>query len=167
MRRLLICSVLMLALVGCNNDDDEDSPTGPGDVTPAEFEFLIGKWLGTWDDTRYNVQGTLEATFAVDGNNVTATGVIGLGALGLGDETGTGTGTINGDTLSFTFESNTVGTGEGMTTTSSGSGTGTVMGSLNFGDFTFEGTISGTTIDGEFDFTSPTGGNGVAMLTKE
>ena len=66
-------------------------------------------WVGTWTDTRYNVSGTLNATFTVNGSTVTATGVIGLASLGLGNETGSGTGTVSGQTLTFTFSSATVG----------------------------------------------------------
>lgn len=166
MRRWLILAVALLAIAGCSSSD-KSSNMGPGGVTPEEFEFLIGTWLGTWDDTRYNVQGTLQATFAVSGNDVTATGVIGLQSLGLGDEAGTAMGTIDGDDLDFTFTAATVGSGSGAATATSGSGTGSVVGALNFGDFTFQGTVTSTTMDGLFDFTSPTGGNGVARLTKQ
>jgi hypothetical protein len=63
----------------------------------ASFAGLTGSstWTGTWIDTRYNVSGTLQATFTINGTSVTATGVIGLQSLGLGNESGTGTGTIS------------------------------------------------------------------------
>ena len=43
----------------------------------------------------------------------------------------------------------------------------TVTSPLNFGDFTFDGTLSGQMICGTFDFTSPTGGAGRASMTKQ
>jgi hypothetical protein len=42
-----------------------------------------------------------------------------------------------------------------------------VTGALNLGAFTFSGTATQTTITGVFNFTSPTGGNGTATLTKQ
>jgi hypothetical protein len=167
-RRLAICSALLL-VVACSSasKDGGGSPTDPGEVTPVEFAFLVGTWTGTWTDTVFNVEGTLSATMAMSGSDVEATGVIGLQALGLGDEQGVATGMIDGDTLTFTFEAASVGDGEGTFSGGIGSGLGSVMGVLNFGDFTFEGTANETTIDGTFEFTSPSGGSGVATLTKQ
>ena len=134
----------------------------------SAFVFLAGNWAGTWTDTRYNVSGTLQATFTVNGTTVNATGVIGLASLGLGNEPGTGTGTISGQALNFTFTAATVGSGSGVLAGGGqGTGSGTVAGVLNFGPFTFSGTAAKTTISGTFQFTSPTGGNGVASLTKQ
>lgn len=140
--------------------------TTPTPAAPSSYAFLEGDWTGEWVDTRFGVRGSLRASFTVDGNVVTATGVIGLQSLGLGDEPGTGAGTIDGERLSFTFEAQTVGNGEGDVEGGSGSGRGTVLGVLDFGDFTFEGTAGGTTIDGTFQFTDPSGGRGTARLTK-
>jgi hypothetical protein len=161
--------VLLLA-AGCSSASKEgggSTPTDPPVITESEFAFLVGTWTGTWTDTVFNVEGTLSATMTMAGDSVEATGVIGLQALGLGDEEGTATGTISGDTLTFTFEAATVGTGEGTFSGGMGSGMGSVMGMLNFGDFTFEGTVTETTIDGTFQFTAPSGGSGVATLTKQ
>lgn len=174
MRRWLISVVALLALAcaggpnrsGAGSTTDE-FPTGPGAVGPGEFAFLVGTWIGTWTDTRFNVTGTLEATMTVSGNDVQANGTIGLQSLGLGEEDGTGTGSIDGNTLVFTFEADTVGNGNGSVTEGEGSGMGTVLGALNFGDFTFEGTVNETTIDGTFEFTAPSGGRGTATLTKQ
>jgi len=165
MRCLLICG-LVLATIACGGggDSGSGSPTNP---EPTAFDFLIGTWVGTWEDTRFNVSGTLEATMTVNGNMVEATGKIGLQSLGLGEETGTGVGTIDGNTLSFTFDASTVGNGEGEVAGDEGSGMGTVLGALNFGDFTFEGAVGKTMITGEFEFTAPSGGRGVASLTKQ
>lgn len=136
--------------------------------TPSSFSFLEGTWVGTWTDTRYDVSGTLEATFTVNGSTVTATGVIGLESLSLGKETGSGTGTVSGETLNFTFSADTVGTGSGsLDAGREGSGSGSVTGVLNFGAFTYTGTVTESEISGTFNFTSPTGGNGVASLTKQ
>jgi Bacterial Ig-like domain (group 2) len=146
--------------------------TGTSTVTvtaaPAPFSSLAGTWVGTWNDTRYNVSGTLTATFAVSGSTVAATGVIGLQVFGLSNEVGTGTGTVAGQTLNFIFTASTVGSGNGtLASGGAGSGSGTVTAPLSFGAFTFAGTVTGTTISGTFTFTSPTGGAGVASLTKQ
>jgi hypothetical protein len=167
-QRLAICGVFLLA-AGCSSasKDGGGTPTEPVVVTESEFAFLVGTWTGTWTDTVFDVEGTLSATMTMSGTDVDATGVIGLQALGLGDEEGVATGTISGDTLTFTFEATSVGTGEGTFSGGVGSGMGSVMGMLDFGDFTFEGTATETTIDGTFQFTAPSGGSGVATLIKQ
>ena len=170
MRRWLILAVALMAVACASKTNDgpgAPSPTDPVIITPGEFAFLVGTWTGTWTDTRFSVTGTLEATITVSGNQVQANGTIGLQSLGLGEETGTGTGTVDGDTLNFTFEADTVGNGEGFVSDDAGSGMGTVLGVLNFGDFTFMGTVSETMIDGTFEFTAPSGGRGVATLTRQ
>jgi Bacterial Ig-like domain (group 2) len=137
-------------------------------IAPAPFSSLAGTWVGTWNDNIYNVSGSLTATFAVTGSTVSATGVIGLGVFGMSNEGGTGVGTISGQTLNFTFVSSTVGSGMGtLASGGAGSGSGTVTPPLSFGAFKFSGTVTGTTISGTFTFTSPTGGAGVASLTKQ
>lgn len=158
-----------VSFAGCKSGDDMPTgPSNPGSSTAA-FAYLAGNWSGTWTDTRYNVSGTLQATFTVTSSAVTATGTIGLASLGLGNETGTATATVSGDTLMFTFISNTVGSGSGTlaATGGTGGGSGTVTGVLNLGAFTFTGAGSAAGIQGAFNFTSPTGGNGVASLTKQ
>lgn len=156
------CSVAICSTGGTCVDDFCD-------CTPAgDFAFLHGTWTGTWEDTIYDVSGALEATFAVNGSNVTASGVIGLQEFALGDKSGSGSGTISGPTLSFTFTSDAFGSGSGtLDAGGCGSGTGTVTGTLEFGAFTFAGSANPTTISGTFDFTSPSGGKGVASLTKQ
>lgn len=164
-----------LGFAACNNDSANDSgppltpSPAPGTTTVQRntFSFLNGTWAGEWVDTRFGVRGSLTATFTVNGTAVDSVGTIGLRSLGLGDEQGIGTGTINGDSLSFTFEARTVGDGEGTLANGSGTGMGTVLGVLNFGDFTFDGTVDETTIDGTFAFTDPAGGRGTARLTKQ
>ena len=56
---------------------------------------------GRYEDVGEMPVGSVLAkdSFTVDGNVVTATGVIGLQSLGLGDEPGTGAGTIDGERL--------------------------------------------------------------------
>jgi hypothetical protein len=156
------CGVEICAVGGgCAVDVCDCTPTTP-------FGFLAGDWAGTWEDTLYEVSGTLEATFTVICSNVFATGTIGLQDLGLGDETGTGFGTVLGQTLSFSFASATVGAGTGtLDAGGPGSGSGSVTAPLSFGAFTFAGTANSTTITGTFDFTSPSGGEGEATLTKQ
>lgn len=128
---------------------------------------LVGTWIGTWEDTRYNVSGTLSFTIIQNGSNFEASGTIGLQQLRLSDETGTATGTISGNRLSFIFSSGTVGSGSGTITGNDAQGSGTVTGVLNFGEFTFSGTATNNQLSGTFEFTSPTGGWGVASLTKQ
>jgi hypothetical protein len=165
--RMVSLVLLTAGLVACSESED-GSPMNPGGITSSQFQFLEGTWTGTWTDTRYNVSGTLQATFVADGNTVTATGVIGLASIGLGNETGTATGTVSGNTVTFTFASSTVGTGSGtLSADGTGGGTGAVTGALNFGAFTYSGSASGAGISGTFEFTSPTGGNGIASLTKQ
>lgn len=158
--------------VTCSASNDEGGSgglTGPGTPgAPGPFDFLVGTWVGTWTDTRFGVSGAVRCTIAVNGNRVTADGTIDLSALGLGDEAGTAEGTITGNNLAFTFTADTVGSGEGtLSNGGAGSGTGTVTGMLNFGDFTFEGTVDPTTIQGTFQFTAPSGGRGTVELTKQ
>ncbi len=161
---LVVLGALAYPLAGCKSN--HNSPTSP--ATSADFSFLNGTWTGTWTDTRYNVTGSLQATFTVNGANVSAIGVIGLQSLGLGGESGNGSGTVSGDTLNFTFSAATVGSGAGtLKVSGAGTGNGTVTGALNFGAFTFQGTGDASKIEGTFNFTSPTGGNGVATLTKQ
>jgi hypothetical protein len=169
----LLIGAVVLVTLACGGGGDENGNAAPGAPTtptpPAttEFDFLIGTWRGNWADTRFGVNGTLEATFTVSGNDVSANGTIGLQSLGLGNEQGSGTGTIDGDTLTFTFEAATVGEGEGALEDGRGSGTGSVLGTLAFGDFSFEGTATETTIEGTFEFTAPSGGRGEVSLTKQ
>ncbi len=102
----------------------------------------------------------------INGDTWTATGSIDLAALGLGTLTGMAPGTMSGNTLMFTFSATDLGSGSGTLTDTSVSGTGTVGPPLGFGDFTFTGTIGDSSLDGIFDFTSPTGGAGTAHLTR-
>jgi hypothetical protein len=103
------------------------------------------------------------------GSTLNGTGSIDLTSINakygysIGVESGTATGTINGSTVSFNFSSSTVGSGSGNFDGTAISGTGTVGGVLNFGGFTFQGTLSGNTITGTFNF--PTGGNGPVSVT--
>ena len=165
---VLFAAMASFAISGCGSSDD-GLPTGNSDGSNASFSFLNGTWVGTWTDTRYNVSGSLRAVITVTGSTVTATGTIGLQSLGLGNENGTASGTVSGQTLSFQFAASTVGVGTGTLTAGAGngSGSGTVTGVLNLGGFTYTGTATATTINGTFRFTSATGGNGVATLTKQ
>jgi hypothetical protein len=153
-----------------------DDGNGTGNFNPgsqllllddAPLPSLLGTWTGTWEDTRYNVSGSLSFTITQNGPNLLADGIIGLASLGLGNETGTATGIISGNKLSFNFNSSTVGSGSGTITGNKAQGSGSVTGLLNFGDFNFSGTVTDNELGGTFEFTSPTGGWGVASLTKE
>lgn len=128
---------------------------------------VAGVWRGTWTDTRFGVGGDVRGTITRQGAKVTGSGVLDLASLGLGDVTGTAEGTIAGGRLEFTFKSGPVGSGSGALTGASGRGSGTVGGALGFGGFTFEGTVTDSAIEGTFRFVSPSGGRGVASLTKQ
>jgi hypothetical protein len=173
-KRLMLLSpvIFFLALgivpMGGCNDSDNGTPSTNG--TPSGGDSLPsveGTWSGTWTDTRYNVSGEVTATFTRTDSTINATGTIDLRSLGLGNQPGTGSGTISGGTLNFTFSAAMVGSGQGSLTGNAASGSGTVTGPLNFGAFTFQGTATDDTINGTFDFTSPTGGNGVVTLTRQ
>jgi len=128
---------------------------------------VAGSWQGTWTDTRFGVGGEVRGTITRRGSTVTGSGVLDLSDLGLGNVTGTAEGTIAGGRIEFTFRSGPVGSGSGALTGAGGSGRGTVTGALGFGDFTFEGAATDSTIEGSFRFLSPSGGRGVASLTRQ
>jgi hypothetical protein len=134
----------------------------------ADLADLLGTWSGTWNDTIYSVGGSL--SFAVSENSgvYTGTGQIGLQSLGLGVESGSAAGNVVGDALVFSFISNTVGSGAGSVDANTGAaaGAGSVAPPLNYGAFIFQGAVTGDAMSGMFDFTSPTGGAGVASLTR-
>jgi hypothetical protein len=140
-------------------------------AAPGAVPDLTGNWVGAWQDTIYMVGGALSWTISQDGSDLSASGSIDLSALFLGVKEGTAEGTLTaaleGDNLDFTFAATDVGNGSGSISGTSGSGSGTVTAPLNFGGFTFEGTLSNDVIQGTFDFTSPTGGAGRALLTKQ
>ena len=133
---------------------------------------LVGTWVGTWEDTIYVwASGAMTWQISRDGSDLTASGTIDFSSFGMGLLPGTAEGSITSafadNTLEFTFQAVGIGSGAGTVTGSSGSGTGTVIPPLDFGDFTFEGTVGEDVISGTFDFTSPTGGAGRASLTRQ
>jgi hypothetical protein len=138
------------------------APTTSSSALPS----VAGNWTGTWNDTRYSKSGALAATFNVSGTNVTATGSIDLTSLGLGNQTGTASGSISGNSITLNFSSNAVGNGTATLNGGNGSGSGTVTGSLNYGAFTFTGTATDSAINGTFQFTSATGGHGTVTMQK-
>jgi hypothetical protein len=133
---------------------------------------MVGTWVGTWEDTRYSVQGSLSATFTQVGPVLSGTGTIGLSSLsipGVSTESGSATGVISGSDVVFTFSSGTVGSGNGALVSNVFIGTGEVTGSIGYGAFTFIGTLDaiGNRIDGTFIFLAPTGGYGIATVAKQ
>ncbi|MFH1865688.1 MAG: hypothetical protein ABIK85_07370, partial [Candidatus Eisenbacteria bacterium] len=108
-----------------------------------------------------------------DPSDLSATGIIDLTYFslhGLGMESGSASGAITsrppGETLDFTFTAATVGSGSGTIVGTLASGTGTVTPPLDFGDFTFQGTVSDTVIRGTFDYINPGTGAGKVLMTK-
>lgn len=151
------------------------SPEVRGEVVLAAADTipdLVGTWVGTWEDTVYaGAGGSMTWQISRDGSDLTASGTIDFSYFGLGLLPGTADGSITSafadNTLEFTFQAAMIGSGEGTINGGSGSGTGTVTPPLDFGDFTFEGTVGEDAISGTFDFTSPTGGAGRASLTRQ
>jgi len=142
------------------------SSSGGGTGSDATVADFLGTWNGTWTDTRYGVSGALTATFTGDGTSFAATGSIDLRSLGLGVRSGTGSATASGGAVTFTFGAAAVGAGSGTLRGVEGEGGGTVTAPLNFGAFTYSGTVSGDTITGTFAFSSPTGGRGTVSLAR-
>ena len=132
---------------------------------------LVGTWVGTWADTVYEAGGSMTWVISRDGSDYSASGTIDFSYFGMGLLSGSAEGTVTGaftdHVMDFTFEAAMIGSGSGTLDGGLGSGTGTVTAPLNFGGFTFQGTVGEGLITGEFDFTSPTGGKGVASLTKQ
>lgn len=170
--KMFLASLFLLTtfiITGCNILNIGGG--GDGNGTP-ETHPLVGIWTGTWTDQAFSVSGSLNVTITQSSPSLSGTGTIGLTSLNqtwgypVGDETGTGTGTIDANNnVTFTFNSLTVGSGSGTVTGNIISGSGTVGGLLGFGPFTFDGTISGNTINGTFTF--DTGGYGIATATKQ
>jgi len=145
------------------------APTGARPVLTADKAApdLAGSWKGTWEDTRYGVSGEVTMDITAVAGGYEATGTIDLTEIDplVGVRSGTATGTLEGDVLTFSFSADMVGNGSGTLNGAAGDGTGTVTSPLSFGDFTFTGTAAEGEISGTFDFTSPTGGEGVVSLT--
>jgi hypothetical protein len=167
-----LAAVLAVAGALAMSEPHDDSPTYV-DALPAATDTLpdlAGTWAGTWQDTVFMVSGDLSWVITQDGLDISASGTIDLTVLGMEAESGTATGTITsrsvGNTLDFTFEAATVGNGSGTITGGTASGTGTVIPPLGFGDFTFDGTVTGETMRGTFVFTTAAGA-GKAILTKQ
>lgn len=137
--------------------------SGGTDLLPV----LTGKWSGTWTDTKFNMTGTISVVFTVNGSNITAAGTIGLSAFGLGSIPWTGTGNADETTITFSFSGANFVNGTGVVTGRDASGSGSIAGLLNFGAFTFTGTVGDSKISGNFDFTNPAGGEGEITLDKD
>jgi hypothetical protein len=166
----LAASVLAASAIDRGSAPVEPSLPAAGDPVPD----LSGTWMGMWSDTLFFVDGPMEWEVTQDGSSFSATGTCDLsavsGALGAA-EPFTATGTISGSTLTLTFEftamSNLTSDGDG-TLTGTGAdnlaGTGNVGAPLGFGDYTYTATVTGSSIDGGFDYT--VGGSGTITMTK-
>ena len=166
---LLLIAATTLALWG---------PTGgapaqaePSSSSTAALPNIVGSWTGTWKDTIYmGLEEEYVMTWQITQvrEEYCATGIIDFSYFGMGPVLGTAAGTVTGtfraDTLHLTFEGPGIGSGAGTVTGGVGIGTGTVGLPLNFGAFTFQGTVTETLIRGTFDFT--TGGSGWARMGK-
>ncbi len=165
---ILFTVAALLSLAGAQ-PAERPAPRTTGSTASMIVPDLSGSWTGTWHDTVYDVQGDVMMEVAIDGTNWSANGTIDLSDIfwpGIGVMTGTATGTLSGNTLTFSFTAADVGTGNGTLVDGSGSGDGSVTAPMNFGAYTFTGTVTGTEINGTFDFTSPTGGGGDVILTR-
>ena len=144
------------------------SAVGEGRTIPD----IVGTWAGTWEDTVYMVSGPMTWTITLDQSDYWGSGSIDLSVLGfgLGNQEGGGTGSITrGDRQSvpFSYYADLVGLGDGVLTGNSVAGNGVVNAPLDFGYFTFTGTITDTAAIGRFFFASPTGGAGRVTMTKD
>ncbi len=180
---LIIVSLFVIAILsvsfifGCASTTDSTTTTTASSATTTTTttiatHALVGTWVGTWEDTVYSLDGALSGTITQSGALLSGTGTIELSDLsvsGITIEVGTATGTISGTSVTFSLSSTTVGTGSGTVSGSTISGTGTVIAPIDYGAFTFTGTVdaSGNSVTGVFDFTSPTGGSGTATVTKQ
>ncbi len=126
---------------------------------------IVGTWEGTWEDTIYMVSGSMSWTISPDRYDYIGSGTIDLTALGLGAQEGSAGGGITRQALEFTYEANSVGSGNGVLTGNSLVGDGLVTAPLNFGYFTFRGTVTSEAAEGRFFFVSPTGGAGRVTMT--
>jgi hypothetical protein len=159
---LLIPALVLLFAAGCDTGGG-----GNGDSDGTGTHPLAGIWSGTWEDTVFSENGTLDVTITQSSPDLSASGTFGPGTLGGSDINGTGTGTLSGDTITFTFDAPGMGSGNGTVTGNAISGSGNLgpTSVFPFGDFTFDGTIDGNTINGTFEFTA--GGMGTATVTKQ
>jgi hypothetical protein len=165
----LLLVVGVLAISG-----PQGSSEAHGQVTFAFVDTipdLTGTWVGTWADTVYLAGGSMTWEISRDGSDYTASGTIDFTYFGMGLLSGSAEGNITSafadHVMEFTFEAAMIGNGSGTINGNIGSGGGTVTAPLNFGEFTFEGVVVEGNIAGTFDFTSPTGGAGIASLTKQ
>jgi hypothetical protein len=136
---------------------------------------ITGAWFGTWADTVYQVGGLMTFSIARDGDSWFANGTIDVTSISptLGTLSGSATGTSTASPLSGTFTCTNLGSGTvaimappGFGDLATASGSGTVGSPLDFGPFTFSGTVVADGMVGGFDFTNPGGGKGIAALVK-
>jgi len=166
-----LATLFLAAAILAGSGSQEVAETSPRfSITPTTsggLADILGTWTGTWTDTVFSVSGNLDFVVTEDGGSYTATGDIDLGILGLGVESGSATGSVTQGILSFAFNSGMVGTGGGSLDDAGNSiGTGAVTGSLNFGTFSFAGTVTSTQMTGSFEFITAGSGKGIATLTK-
>jgi hypothetical protein len=132
--------------------------------------ILTGNWSGTWTDTVFNVSGTADISVQRNDNILNATGNISLQSIFLPDAAGTATATITdsiGNNLTFPFGAELLGSGSGSFTGRNISGSGSIIPSIGFGDFTFNGTVlNEKTIQGTFQFTNAGSGAGTVTMSK-
>ncbi len=158
-------TLLALVLVALSGTAFRSTPhvpaTAAGAASAADLSNLDGTWTGTWQDTIYGVGGDMTFDFNVAGS--VFEGTIDLSMLGLGVQSGSAS--VIAATDSFEFTGSLVGWGRGeLPGDGSASGFGSVTPPLGYGDFTFNGTVGDGVLWGTFDFLSPTGGAGKAIL---
>ena len=121
---------------------------------------IAGTWEGTWEDTVYFVSSTMSWTITQDGSNYAGSGTIDMTPFawaGLGSQEGGASGSITREerqSLSFSYYADLVGLGDGVLTGDFCTGSGVVNAPLDFGFFTFQGTVTDTSVVGRFFFTA-------------
>lgn len=159
----------VLAIAGYDAAVQPEMHPSPSSRVP--IQDLAGTWAGTWHDTVFHVERPMSWQILVDDTFFIANGTIDLSNFGMGDNAGSAVGTISGrtagDTLQFTFEAPGVGSGGGVIAGTAGGGTGNVTPPLNFGGFSFLGTVSDTVMRGTFMYFTPGSGAGTVRMTKD
>ena len=165
--RYLLALILAAALAAAVGGPAAPEPARAIVAVDKASPDLEGSWKGTWEDTVYQVSGAVTMDVTANLLGYDATGTIDLTSINpvWGVRSGTATGTLAGDELTFTFTADMVGNGSGTLNGADGTGSGTVTGFMEFGGFTFAGTVASGSITGTFDFTSPSGGAGNVTLS--
>ena len=163
---LVVAGVLAVA----GHDATVQFPVYPAPATREPLPDMTGTWTGTWNDTVFLVERPMSWEITQWPTDLSANGMIDMTYFAMGEVFGSAWGMITrgsrGDTLAFSFEAFTVGSGSGTIAGTVASGIGTVTAPLDFGDFTFQATVSETIMRGTFVYLTPGSGAGKVLMTK-